>query len=551
MFLSRCRLLLLSTSVALLPMQGQSLPVNAGLPRAYSIPSITKHGERYALMVDGAPILELGGQINNSSAWADSMPLVWPTIESLHANTMEAPVYWESLEPKPDTFDFAQVDMLLDQSRQHQVRLVLLWFGTWKNGSGHYIPQWMKLDEKRYPHVLSATGTPVDSLSPHSDATLAADKRAFAALMRHLKQSDPQHTVIMVQVENEPGTWGAVRDHSAVAERLFAEPVPATVLRSTGATTTGSWREVYGAQADGFFQAWAVATYIDQVAAAGKAEYPLPMYVNVALRDPLNPGRQGSWESGGATDDVLGLWRGAAPHIDLLAPDIYTGESAKYLKVLSLYARPDNPLLVPETGRGPAFARYCFAAIGDGALGWAPFGLDATSQYTPALGASGGASRLSEEALVQFRYNFAVLSLMDRQLAELSLQGKVHGFAESDGPAPHDDHYTMGDWKVEVTYGRPHFGESRGTGANTPAQGEALVAQLSPGQFLVAGYSSRVQFQPTGGLQGRHRQFLAVEEGRFEAGKWVTTRIWNGDQTDYGLNFASSPVLLRVSLATY
>lgn len=517
----------------------------------HPLPAVVRQGDRYALTVDGAPYLILGAQINNSSAFEATMPQVWPAVEALNVNTIEAPVYWEEMERERGHFDFAQVDMLVRQSRSHGVRLILLWFATWKNGSGHYIPQWMKLDEASYPHVLSAGGPPVDSLSPHSEATLKQDRLAFVALMQHLKATDAAHTVIMVQVENEPGMYGAVRDHSPAAERLFQQNVPEAVLRGMGTTATGSWKTVFGDQADGFFQSWAVASFIEQVAAAGKAAYNLPLYVNVALRDPLNPGKQGSWESGGATDDVLGLWRAVAPHIDLLAPDIYSPEYAKYIRTLDLYARPDNPLLVPETGRQPAYARYCFATIGHGSLGWTPFGIDATSDYNPPQGTAEGAARLDTDAMAQFRYNFALLKPISGLIAQLNLAGKVKGVAEDDGPAPHLDHMAFGDWTVDVTYGRPHFGEGRGTGGNTPVRGEALIAQLGPDEYLVAGYASRIVFQPAGKLAGRHRQFLAVEEGNYVAGKWVRSRIWNGDQTDYGLNFATAPRLLRVTLGTY
>jgi hypothetical protein len=43
-----------------------------------------------------------------------------------------------------------------------------------------------------------------------------------------------------------------------------------------------------------------------------------------------------------------------------------------------------------------------------------------------------------------------------------------------------------------------------------------------------------------------------VEEGTYDAsGTWHMARIWNGDQTDYGLNFTSLPQVLKVTLATY
>src|SRR5271157_125698 len=279
------------------------------------IPHIVKKDGRFALFVDDAPYLMLGAQVHNSSSWPVSLPKVWPAMEYLQVNTVEMPVYWEQFEPQPKQYDYTMIDTLLTEARQHRVHLVLLWFGTWKNGSQHYMPEWMKLDPGRYPHMVDRDGQAVDSPSPHAAASLDADKSAFAAFMRHLKETDPQRTVIMVQVENEAGSWGSVRDYSPAAEKLFAGPVPGEVLRAlgAGAPAGASWTAAFGANADEYFHAWSVARYIGQVAAAGKKEYPLPMYANAALRDPFEPGPASTYESGGPTDNVLGIWKAAAP----------------------------------------------------------------------------------------------------------------------------------------------------------------------------------------------------------------------------------------------
>ena len=123
------------------------------------LPHIDRSGAHPALIVDGKPFLMLGAQMNNSSAWPATMPAVWETMEKLGVNTVEAPVYWETLEPAEGHFDFAQVDMLLTQARAHKKRLVLLWFGTWKNGSPGYVPDWMKQDEHRFPLARRQDGT--------------------------------------------------------------------------------------------------------------------------------------------------------------------------------------------------------------------------------------------------------------------------------------------------------------------------------------------------------------------------------------------------------
>ena len=350
--------------------------------RERPLPRLVKKDGRYALFVDGAPYLMLGAQVHNSSAWPAMLPKVWPAMEYLNVNTVEIPVYWEQFEPRPGQYDHTVIDTLLAGARQHQVRLVLLWFATWKNGSQHYMPEWMKLAPDKYPHLTDKNGRPADSPSPFAAASLEAERRAFTAFMRYLKSADPERTVIMVQVENEPGTWGSVRDYSPAAQKLFEAPVPADVLTAMQvkpAIATANWQEAFGPEAEVNFHAWAVAKYVGQVAAAGKAVYPLPLYANAALRDPLKPGAPGSYESGGPTDNVIPIWKVAAPALDIVAPDIYQNDPAAYLKVLELYHRDDNALFVPETSGGAANARFFFSALGLQAIGFSPFGMDYTT----------------------------------------------------------------------------------------------------------------------------------------------------------------------------
>jgi beta-galactosidase GanA len=507
-----------------------------------SLPRIVEEHGRYALFVDGAPFLMLGMQVNNSSAWPAMLPKVWPAVEYLHANTVEAPIYWEQLEPKPGQFDYTVLDTLLTQARDHHVRLVLLWFGTWKNGSGHYTPEWIKKDNSRYPRMIGKTGRNVDSLSPLGTFTVEADRTAFAALMRHLKAADPEHTVMMVQVENESGTWGSIRDYSPAAEKLFSGGVPEALLKALH-KQPGTWQQVFGDDADEFFHAWSVAHDIEQVAAAGKAAYPLPMYANASLRDPTNPGKAGSYESGGPTDNVLMIWKAAAPSIDVLAPDIYLREYDKYIKVLDLYHRPDNAMFVPETGNGPDFARYFFAALGHQAIGFSPFGLDYTGYGNFPL----GASRVDEKTLEPFALNYQIVGPMQREIARLNFEGKVQAVSES--PDVHQTTLDFGSWKVVVSFGQPQFGFGKAPAGNPEPAGGALIAQLGENEFLVTAVHARVDFEPS--ASGQQRQFLRAEEGGYHDGKWQFSRVWNGDQTDYGLNFTSALQTLRVTMATY
>ena len=190
------------------------------------IPQIVSRDGRHALLVDGEPFLILGAQVNNSSNWPKALESVWPAIEVVKPNTVMVPVAWEQIEAEEGRFDFSFVDELLKQAREHDQRLILLWFATWKNNGPNYAPKWVKLDNERFPRVITADGRTLNSLSPHGQATLDADRKAFVELMKHLKAADPQRTVIMVQPQNEPGTYGSVRDFSPLAQEVFEGPVP-------------------------------------------------------------------------------------------------------------------------------------------------------------------------------------------------------------------------------------------------------------------------------------------------------------------------------------
>ena len=530
----------------LLAMACLAAPVSAQAP----LPRIVAKDGRHALIVDGEPFLMLGAQVHNSSNYPAMLTLVWPTIKALDANTVEVPVAWEQVEPQEGRFDFSFVDELMKQARANDVRLVLLWFGTWKNTGPSYTPEWVKSDTRRFPRMKTAEGKTHYVLSPHGQATLAADTKAFVALMQHLRQNDAQNTVIMVQPQNEMGSYGLARDHSPEAERLFRGPVPAELVRGLR-KQPGTWTQVFGEFAEQAFASWHMGRYTDEIAAAGKAVKPLPMYVNAALGDAFDPKGAISAATGGPQWNMIPVWKIAAPNIDVLAPDIYNRDQKAVVAYLDHYARPDNALMVPEIGNAIDYARFLWPVLGKGGIGFAPFGMDGTGYSNFPL----GAQKLDAEVIEAFASKYRLLRPIAREWARLAFEHSTWGAAKGKDAAAQS--HVLGRWKLTTEYEQWEFGEPQWLSPDTPPHpnkgkpvGGAAFIQLGADEFLVAGSDVRLRFGLDKPASGENSQFLSVEEGTFEQGRWKMLRRWNGDQIDYGINL-TRPTLLKVRLGTY
>jgi beta-galactosidase GanA len=513
----------------------------AGAPAlAMEAPAMLHANGRHALQVDGKPYTVLAVQLHNSSAWPAVLPEVWDDVLALHPNTLEAPVYWEQFEPSPGHFDTTNFDALLAGARAHGLRLVVLWFGSWKNGQMHYVPEWIKSDPAHYPRALDEHGAPVEDLSPYAPANLQADQTAFAALMDHIRKVDgDRHTVILTQVENEPGMIGSIRDHSPAAEQLFDSPVPAGLAQALHKPTGGSWTATFGADADEQFNAYGIARYIDQVAAAGKARYPLPMYVNTWLRYKSKHMPGYDYPSGGATWNVLDTWKASAPHIDFIGTDLYSTEYSEFTKVVGQYTRGDNPPWISETGYEAGNAPYLFHVLAQGGVGFSIFGVDHAADTPERKAATEAHAR-----------NFALLGPISNLVADAAFHGTLKAAVEQRGQ-PKSDIALADGWTAHVSYGAPAWGDAPyELPGNPAADGHVMLLPLGKDEYLLVGFHARVEFERSG-TDGRHGQILRVEEGHFEGDTWKSKRWWNGDQTDYGINLGDKPVYLKVRLGQF
>ena len=468
-----------------------------------NIPHLEKRGNVTQLIVDGRPFLILGGELLNSSSSSLSyMQPIWPKLTAMHLNTVVAPVAWETIELQEGKFNFTVVDGLISAAHEHDLRLVILWFGSWKNTYSSYVPEWVKRDTKRFPRVLSRDGRPTERLSPFNEANRKADATAFAALMKHVREVDTAHTVVMVQVENEVGVIPESRDHSAVANTAFAGAVPkelvdyigkyndelAPELRAAwvaaGKKTNGSWEAIFGREpiTDDFFMAWQYATYLDAVTAAGKAEYPLPMYTNAAL---IRPNYQpGQYNSGGPLPHSMDIYRAGAPHLDFVSPDVYFDNFAYWA---GKYKREGNPVFVPEARgglEGAANALYTFGEL-DG-LGFSPFAID------------GHMSQPESENLETIQQPITALYSELSHLAPLILEKQGTGQMTAmvlEGEAQRNARLYLGGYSMTLTRSRP-------ADADQPGERQVAVLFLQTGNdefTVVSAGDCQVTFIPSEG----------------------------------------------------
>lgn len=535
------------------------------------IPHLEKKGDISQLIVKGKPYLALAGELRNSSASSpEYMKDIWPAFKGSGLNTVLAVVSWNQIEPEEGKFDFSQMDAMIKDARENDLKLVILWFGSFKNGGSGYIPGWVGRDYNRFPRAVTRDGLSVPCLSVLYENNWEADKKAYKAMLSHLKEIDSkENTVLFIQVENEMGLFFE-RDYSEKGDKLFHSEVPEELIEyltknkknllpetfklwsNSNFSTKGTWEQVFGKNVttSEFFMAWYYSSYTNAVTKAGKDVYPIPAFVNVALQHAgdIVPG---DYPSGGPVAQVHDIWRAGAPDVDFYSPDIYDPE---FSEILDRYSRKQTAVFVPESGASAANAVYL---IGERrGFGFSPFGID-------------GAIKNHQQS--DFFDTYRMIASFSDIITEHQAKGTIRAAWLSElNPEITVQEFVLGDHKVIVNLAKPfRFGQaqetpSQGSGMFGPRgrKGFAMVLLMGENEYLVMAANAQVTFAPANG-EGI-TAFSKVNEGFFENNVWHPLRWLNGDETNvsqdldqmvlkgqsgYGLLFRSEkPQLQRVWL---
>ena len=540
----------------------QAVPTAA--PQA--LPHLEKRGLATQLIVDGKPFLALSGELANTApSDLDYMQHIFPILANrVHLNNVLTAVAWAWIEPQEGKYDFRLVDAALENANKNNLHITWLWFGSWKNGQSDFIPTWVKTDQARFPRAQITTGKSVQILSTLSDNNVQADAKAFAALLRHIREVDKSQRVIMTQVENEVGLLGDSRDRSPAANDAFAKPVPRefmdylqkhkddllpefrTLWAAGGFKTAGTWEEVFGKgmKTDEIFMGWNYSRYVDKVAAAGKAEYNIPMFANAWLPAVTDKG-PGDYPAGGPQDHMHDIWRAGAPHIDMLCPDIY---ATNFNEFAARFARSGNTLFIPECAGDIHGAANVFYAIGQyKAIGYSMMGVGELQRMTAFRAGDAGAQIPADVENLPLPQAYAMLTQLGPLVLEHQTKGTIAAvWLNNKGNA--ETTVKLGGYQLHVTLAgwgqRP--AATAPAGAAAPAAvpdvaGYAMFMATGPDEFLMTGENAQVIFttDPPG------NEFVALAEqeaGRFENGKWVGQRYLAGDDSTLRRDLAQAVV---------
>jgi hypothetical protein len=436
-------------------------------------------------------------------------------------NSVIASISWELFEPEESIYDYTLVKGIIDLARKNDLKLILIWFATWKNAGSTYAPGWVKTDSERFPRLQIGNGKNTATLSVFGENTLQADAKAFAALMKFIREYDAkEQTVLMMQVENETGILGSARDRNDLAEIAFKQAVPEALLDYLVENRTRlipelqgmlkgkniekgiAWQELFGHGADECFSAWHIASFVNEVTKAGKKEYNIPMYVNAWLDWSFSKDLIPDYQSGGPVSKVFDIWQVAAPDVDLIGADVYVDD---FKQVCKMYTQNENPLFLPELAPSVRQAAYVYYAIGQNAMCFAPFGID--NSFSP---------EKAEVLADSYRSLKGFLPLFSEYCGKDKSIGLLYTGQKS-------ENIQLGGYNIRVDYL-----SERNESKNIPESG-GFILHVGEDEFYIAGRGMNIHFYSLHDSSD-HVEFLYHDEGNAIDGQWHPERRMNGDE---------------------
>ena len=337
---------------------------------------------RQVFYVDGHPFTVLTVEIpwvdliyGRYHETLDAYDYLYPAAKALGLNALKVPIKWSMIEPEKGLYDFSYLDHVVGMARQHDLRLVLGWFGHYASGDGTiyrsltgevFAPMYVIEDEETFPRAVDAAGVSHhNAVSYDYDPIIEVETAAFRAFMGHIKEIDEgTWTVLMVQVENEIAVFGSDRrnrklwrDHSPASNKAFQDGGFADDLAYSAQRMSARW--------------------IRSLTDAGNEVYPLPFFANFVSGNKLV-----DWMVGGAPGEDVATYLDNCSHLSFVGRNHYLSNDCSVNDMragLDEYLVGRNRPAITETNSGPdpIDARLAYISIGEyGAPIFAPWALN-------------------------------------------------------------------------------------------------------------------------------------------------------------------------------
>ena len=469
---------------------------------------------RKALYVDGEPFLILGLQLNCDSCFDPVMiDRLLKNAERMGCNSVALLLYWRLIEPEEGNYDFSILQSMLDSAQKYHLKIVLVWFGTYKNATIHYAPDWVVEDRERFRRVQKQDGTELAYQACFNcEETMEKDRDAVTAVFSYLRDHDTEHTVILFQVNNETGVLGGTdRCYCEVCRRKFAE---------------GGYTTRYPGRAAEAFLAESNLSFQEHIAESARKVYDLPCYMNAWLAFPTPSSVPGfTYPGGGPVYRVLDLFCGQKKNIDFFAPDIYTTGYRDFSRICREYSRDGNSLYIAEHGLGRNSRAYknVYSAFGEfAAIGFDPWAIDCAfpDVMEPPL-CDAVHERWNEEAYDILESYLPIRNAMI-PVAESVGTSRLRYWVQEEGEK--EAMFDFGDTWVQIGYSNnaQNSGSCDFQAGGARADSRGMVIQLSEKQFLTLGCKSFVRFLDA---NGNPKEILRSERGHYVGRQFIPDAV--------------------------